>query len=121
MGTKPDEDRSAVGVLDKIRAHPTGRLVLKIGVGVLGSLVVALGAVLIPLPGPGWAIVIVGLAIWALEFAWARQLLDYTKRSVQSWSRWVGRRPWPVRAVIGVVGLLFVGVVVWISVRVSFG
>jgi uncharacterized protein (TIGR02611 family) len=66
---------------NRIRANPTGRLALKIGIGVLGGLVVALGIVLIPFPGPGWAIVILGLAIWAVEFAWAKNLLEFTKRT----------------------------------------
>lgn len=121
MRTEPDEDRSPVGILDKIRANSTGRLTLRIGVGVLGALVIALGIILIPFPGPGWAIVILGLAIWAIEFTWARKLLDFTKRQVQGWTRWIGRRSWPVRALIGIVGLLFVGAIVWGSVRLSFG
>ena len=120
MTTKPDERTSRVGVLDRIRANPTGRLTLKIGIGVLGGLVVALGIVLIPFPGPGWAIVILGLAIWALEFVWARHLLEFTKRHVLSWTHWVGRQSLPVRAVIGVAGMIFVGAVVWVSVKLSF-
>jgi uncharacterized protein (TIGR02611 family) len=121
MTTKADEDRSPMGVLDRIRANPTGRLALKIGIGVLGGLVVVLGIILIPFPGPGWAIVILGLAILALEFAWARHLLEFTKRHVQSWTHWIARQSLPVRAVIGVVGLLFVSAIVWLSVRLSFG
>jgi len=121
MTTKPDEQATRVGVLDRIRANSTGRLSLKIGIGVLGGLVVALGIVLIPFPGPGWAIVILGLAIWAVEFVWARHLLEFTKRHVLSWTHWVGRQSVPVRAVIGVAGLIFVGAVVWMSVKLSFG
>jgi uncharacterized protein (TIGR02611 family) len=118
---KPDEDRSAVGVLDKVRATPTGRLALKIGIGTLGGLVVAIGIVLIPFPGPGWAIVILGLAIWALEFAWAKNLLEFTKRHVRSWTHWIARQTLPVRILVGLVGLIFVGAIVWTSIRVSFG
>jgi uncharacterized protein (TIGR02611 family) len=118
---KPDEDRSAVGVLDKIRANPTGRLALKIGIATLGGLVVAIGIVLIPFPGPGWAIVILGLAIWALEFAWAKNLLEFTKRHVQSWTHWIARQTVPVRLLVGLVGLIFVSAIVWASVRLSFG
>lgn len=118
---KPDEDRSAVGLLDKIRANPTGRLALKIGIGTLGGLVVAIGIVLIPFPGPGWAIVILGLAIWALEFAWAKNLLEFTKRHVQSWTHWIARQNVPVRLLVGLVGLIFVSAIVWASVRMSFG
>src|ERR1700754_1214717 len=108
MGTEADEDRSPGRILNKIRANPTGRLALRIGVGVLGALVIALGIILIPFPGPGWAIVILGLAIWAIEFTWAKRVLDYTKRQVRSWTRWIGRRSWPVRALVGVVGFVFV-------------
>jgi uncharacterized protein (TIGR02611 family) len=121
MGTKPDQRGPVVGILERIRAKRSGRLALRIGIGTLGLLVVALGIVLIPFPGPGWAIVILGLAIWAVEFAWAKNLLEFTKRHVQSWTRWIGRQTLPIRALIGVVGLIFVGAIVWTSVRLSFG
>jgi uncharacterized protein (TIGR02611 family) len=121
MGTKADERGPVVGVLDRIRANRTGRLVLRIGIGTLGALVVALGIVLIPFPGPGWAVVILGLAIWAVEFAWARNVLEFTKRHVQSWTHWIGRQSVPIRVLIGVLGMIFVGAVVWASVRLSFG
>ncbi|WP_433826431.1 TIGR02611 family protein [Actinoplanes sp. CA-015351] len=108
-------------VLDRIRSNSTGRLALKIGVGIVGSLVVAIGIVLIPFPGPGWAIVILGLAILAIEFHWARGVLAFTKRHVQSWTHWIGRQSLPLRALIGLVGMIFISAVVWVSVRLSFG
>src|ERR1700712_4115526 len=104
MRQEPDEDRSPGNILAKIRSNPTGRLALRIGVGLLGALVIALGIILIPFPGPGWAIVILGLAIWAIEFTWAKRLLDFTKGQVQGWTRWIGRRSWPNPALIGVPG-----------------
>ncbi len=121
MVTEQDEDRASVGVLDRIRANPTGRMALKVGVGVVGGLVVAVGIVLIPFPGPGWAIVILGLAILAVEFHWARKLLEFTKRHVQSWTHWIARQTWPVRLLVGAVGMVFVSAVVWISVKMSLG
>jgi uncharacterized protein (TIGR02611 family) len=121
MGTKPDQHDAAVAVLDRVRANPTGRLALRIGIGAAGALVIALGIVLIPFPGPGWAIVILGLAIWAVEFAWARSLLQFTRRQVRSWTRWVGQRSLPVRALIGVCGLIVIAAAVWASVRLSLG
>jgi uncharacterized protein (TIGR02611 family) len=39
-------------------------------------LVVAIGLALVPLPGPGWAIVFVGLGMLALEFAWAERMME---------------------------------------------
>lgn len=120
MATKPDEPAPNVRVLDRIRATPTGRLTLKIAIGTVGTLVVVAGVVLIPFPGPGWAVVILGLAVWALEFAWAKRLLDFTKRHVLGWTAWIKRQTLPVRGVVGLAGLVFVAGVVWASVRVSF-
>jgi uncharacterized protein (TIGR02611 family) len=94
-------------------------MILRISVAIAGLAVVALGILLIPLPGPGWFIVIGGLAIWAIEFAWARKLLDFTRRHVRAWTSWIGRQPLPLRSVIGAVGLVFVAFVVWASVKVS--
>lgn len=121
MGVKPDDKASNVRLLDRIRSTPTGRLALKIGIGVLGTLVVAIGIVLIPFPGPGWAIVILGLAILALEFAWAKNLLEFTKRHVKSWTHWIGRQSLAMRGLIGVVGMVFVTAVVYFAVRLSLG
>lgn len=108
-------------MLDRIRANPTGRLALKVGIGVLGAIVVAVGIVLIPFPGPGWAIVILGLAIWAVEFHWARRLLHFTKKHVQSWTHWVLRQSLPMRALIGTAGFIFISGVVWLSVKLTMG
>ncbi|GAB3802963.1 TIGR02611 family protein [Micromonospora zhanjiangensis] len=119
-GREPRRGRVRI-TLDLLRANPTGRVVLKITVAVLGALVVAVGLALIPLPGPGWLIVIAGLAIWAVEFIWARRLLEFTRRNVRGWTKWVGRQSIPVRALLGTVGLAFVAAVVWASLKYSFG
>ena len=107
--------------LDTIRANPTGRVALKVTIGILGGLIVAVGIALIPLPGPGWAIVILGLAIWALEFHWARRLLEFTRRHVRSWTTWVTRQSLGLRFVIGLVGFVFISFVVWASLKMSLG
>ena len=55
-------------------------------VGVVGGVVLLAGLVLIPLPGPGLLVVPVGLAILALEFAWARRWLAAVReRSRTAW------------------------------------
>jgi uncharacterized protein (TIGR02611 family) len=104
-----------------IRANPTGRITLKIGVAVAGLAVVTLGLVLVPLPGPGWLIVLLGLSIWAIEYAWARNLLRFTRRQLQRWTRWIADQSWPVRILVGLSGLIFVSAVVWTSLRLSLG
>jgi uncharacterized protein (TIGR02611 family) len=54
----------------------------QVGVFAVGLGVVAVGIVLLPLPGPGWVIIFGGMAIWATEFVWAQLVLRWTKRKV---------------------------------------
>ncbi|MEV0430620.1 TIGR02611 family protein [Micromonospora sp. NPDC050495] len=107
--------------LELIRANPTGRIALKIFIAVLGAIIVTVGIALIPLPGPGWLLVIAGLGVWAVEFHWARRLLAFTRRNVQAWTRWVTSRSLSVRFLLGAVGLVFVSAVVWASLKYSLG
>jgi uncharacterized protein (TIGR02611 family) len=53
------------------------RKVLAASVGVV---TLAVGVALLVLPGPGIAVVLLGLAILATEFAWARRSLHHAKR-----------------------------------------
>jgi uncharacterized protein (TIGR02611 family) len=85
----------------------------RVGVGIVGGLVVAVGLVTIPLPGPGWLTVIAGLFVLASEFFWAERLLEFTKRHVKAWTDWVGRQPVWVRLLLALATAAFVyGVVV---------
>jgi uncharacterized protein (TIGR02611 family) len=107
--------------LQLVRSNPTGRFALRVSVGLAGTLVMAIGIALIPLPGPGWLIVFAGLGIWAIEFVWAKDLLHFTRGQVHRWTHWVGRQSWPVRIVLGLAGVIFVFVITWASVKYSFG
>ena len=69
----------------------------RIGVGLVGGIVVAAGIVTIPLPGPGWVTVFAGLFVLATEFTWAERLLEFAKRHVSRWTSWLGRQPLVVR------------------------
>ena len=80
----------------------------RICVGVVGGLIVALGLVTIPLPGPGWLTVIAGLFVLASEFTWAERLLEFTKKHVKRWTDWVTRQPVWVRVLIAVATAAFV-------------
>ncbi|GGJ00624.1 TIGR02611 family protein [Streptomyces brasiliensis] len=65
-----------------IRARRALHLSWQVGVFVVGLVVVAVGIVMLPLPGPGWIVIFGGLAIWATEFVWAQLVLRWTKRKV---------------------------------------
>lgn len=91
----------------------------RIVVGVAGALVVAVGIVAIPLPGPGWLIVIAGLFVLATEFVWAERLLEFTKGHVSRWTEWVGAQPVWVRVLVGVVTAAFVYAVVAVTLHLA--
>ena len=108
-------------IRQRIRSTRTGRLTLQATFALLGALVFAIGVVLIPFPGPGWLIVLAGLAIWALEFVWAQRLLHFTRSQLEKWWRWLRQQNMLVRLLAGLVGLVFVVSIVWLSLRFSLG
>lgn len=99
---------------DRVRATPGSRHVYRMFVAVLGTAVTVGGLVLVPLPGPGWIIVFVGLAILASEFVWAQRLLDFGRGKLQSWTRWMMRQALWVRVMVGLVTAAFVGGVLYL-------
>ena len=58
--------------------------VKRIAVMVLGGTVLAIGIALIVLPGPAFIVIPAGLAILAIEFAWARRWLDKVRRLLRT-------------------------------------
>jgi uncharacterized protein (TIGR02611 family) len=79
MSTFSDAKRRWARWRDGLRERPTYDFTYRIVVGVVGLVVLGLGILAIPYPGPGWAIVFLGLGILATEFEWAHRLLRYTK------------------------------------------
>lgn len=69
----------------------------RIVIGIAGGLVLVVGIIAIPYPGPGWLIVFAGLAILATEFAWAQTLLDHAKGKYDAWQAWLCRQSLMIR------------------------
>lgn len=57
-----------------------GRSGKRVAVTVAGLAVLAAGIAMLALPGPGLLVIILGLAILASEYVWARRALDLAKR-----------------------------------------
>ncbi len=100
---------------ERLRALPGGTVLVRLAVTAVGLAVIAIGIVLLPLPGPGWLIIFAGLGILATEYAWAGWLLRHTRRYVGEWTRWVLRQPWIVRALVGLAGMAVVAGALWLS------
>ena len=65
----------------------------KIGLAVIGWTVLLIGIVLIPYPGPGWAIVFTGLLILSKQYHWARRLLAFARHRYDAYRHWVSLQP----------------------------
>ena len=66
-----------------IRQHPTVWRVYRAGIGVVGGGTVALGVILMPLPGPGTLIGLGGLALLATEFDGAKRVQNRAVATVR--------------------------------------
>jgi uncharacterized protein (TIGR02611 family) len=94
---------------DRLRERRRAELVYRIVVGVVGLAILGVGILAIPYPGPGWAIVFVGLGVLATEFEWARRLLAYARERYDKAMDWFHRQ----HAVVQILGGLFTALVVF--------
>ncbi|MGN9845044.1 TIGR02611 family protein [Nonomuraea sp. H19] len=112
------ERRSGIhGWLDGIRSTRTGALTLKIAIGVIGTIMVVGGLIMVPFPGPGWLVVFAGLAVLSTEFHWAHKVLEFGKRVLHAWTEWYKRQGWTVRILVLVVTLIAATVIVYVGLR----
>ncbi|MBY6350039.1 TIGR02611 family protein [Rhodococcoides corynebacterioides] len=93
---------------DGLASRPTVDRAYRIGVGVVGTLVLAVGIVAIPYPGPGWLIVFAGLGILASEFAWAKTVLRWVRARYDAFMAWFEQQ----NIVVKGIGVLFTAAVV---------
>lgn len=81
---------------ERLRRHPVLRPAYRSVVLLVGITLAILGVVLLVLPGPGWLLIFIALAILATEFVWAQRLLYSAKgryAQVRSRTRRRGRAP----------------------------
>ncbi|QCH24359.1 TIGR02611 family protein [Mycobacteroides salmoniphilum] len=93
---------------DTVRDRPALDIVYRIVVAVIGLVVLGVGIIAIPYPGPGWAIVFLGLAILATEFSWAAKLLHAVRTRYDRFMAWFSTQPQWVRG----IGVLFTAALV---------
>ncbi|MGC9668519.1 TIGR02611 family protein [Planosporangium sp. 12N6] len=101
----------------RFHALPGGRMLFRTMIGTLGLVLVTLGLALVPLPGPGWLIVLAGIAIWAVEFVWAQQLLRFTNDQLRRWNTWQRDQSWLVRGLLLLALAAVVGATLWLSIK----
>ncbi len=64
--------------------YRTVRQVKRLFIAVIGATILAIGLVMVVLPGPAIVVIPIGLGILATEFIWARNLLKTINNRIQT-------------------------------------
>lgn len=113
-----------------IRTNPMTGTIYRVVVAVLGLALIIAGLPLVPLVGPGWAIIFIGLFLWSTEFMWARRVTQFVKAEVKAFEKYTRALPWkaklPLLCVSAVFGwlcfwlvLILIGVPTWLPDQVE--
>lgn len=70
------------GVREESVAEAKSHILIRLGRITLGFVVTIAGIVALPLPGPGWLIILAGLSILAQDFVWAARLITFIRRRI---------------------------------------
>lgn len=98
----------------RIAGNPVLNLGYRIAVGVVGTLVLVVGIIAIPYPGPGWLIVFAGLGILGSEFTWAYRLLRFAKGKYDEFMAWFARQSPTVKVLSALVTAVIVVATLWV-------
>ena len=82
--TPPEKQTLAEKLQRRRERHLKRSKPYRVAFMVLAFVVVLGGLALVPLPGPGWAIVFVGLGMLALEFDWAEKLMERALNRIEA-------------------------------------
>ena len=100
----------------RVRADPRTGLLYRIGIGLLGLLLVLLGLLTGAFPGPGGIpLVLIGVALWSTEFRWARRLRHWFMQQIARFRSWSGLRQFAAAGILlcSCLLLVYVGMVLW--------
>ncbi|MBA3745027.1 PGPGW domain-containing protein [Sporichthya sp.] len=112
LGDLAPDARDSPVVADAKKRRRTVLLLRKVVIAIGGSLVLAAGIAMIPLPGPGWLVVVAGLYILSLEFAWADRLFNRIKDKVIDAAHMAAANKWGTGlSVLSALSLVAAGIV----------
>ncbi|GAB2661326.1 TIGR02611 family protein [Saccharopolyspora gloriosae] len=85
---------------ERARRNRAADLCWRAGVGIVGTVVLVAGIIMIPYPGPGWVVAFAGLAVLSTEFERAHRLLGALRRRYDRWNAWQRRQHGAVRLLL---------------------
>lgn len=88
----------------------------KAGVTVLGWVLVLVGVVVIPLPGPGWLLLLSGLVVLSGEYTWAERWVEPVRAKAIAAARF-GVATWPriVLSALSACLVIATGIFWWVN------
>ena len=100
----PEKHLTLAEKLARRREHHLKRSkAYRIAFGIAAFVVILTGLALVPLPGPGWAIVFIGLGMLALEFEWAEKLMQKVLNRLEG-AQEAARNATPLQKALGIAG-----------------
>lgn len=91
-----------------------GKKMKRIGIAIVGGIVLVIGVIAIPYPGPGWLIVFTGLAILSTEFDWAKRVLHFARGKYDAWEEWLKKQHFGVKIIFWLLTAFVVVVTLWL-------
>jgi uncharacterized protein (TIGR02611 family) len=94
---------------ERRETHRERSRLFRIGFGVVGTLVLVGGLVMLVTPGPAFVLIPIGLAMLSLEFVWAERLLEKSLEQAQLAQEKAAQTTRTQRVLGLIAGLLAVG------------
>jgi uncharacterized protein (TIGR02611 family) len=121
-----EEETGRRPLIERVRArqtrHRQRNRLYRIGFAVVGFVVLLAGTVMLVTPGPGIPVIVLGLGMLALEFAWAERWLErILNRAEQAVDQLTQGSPARQAAVVAVgLGALAAGIVLILLVDLPY-
>lgn len=90
-----------------IRTNPIAGPVYRVVIAILGLALIIAGIPMVPLVGPGWAVIFIGLFLWSTEFMWARKVTQFVKAEVLTFNVWAQALPWKAKIPLVLASIAF--------------
>ena len=101
----PEKQTLAEKLARRRERHLQRSKAYRVGFMIVAFVVILGGLALVPLPGPGWAIVFVGLSMLALEFKWAENLMEKVLNRLEA-AQEAAKNATPAQKALGVAATI---------------
>lgn len=102
-----------------VRTNPIGAVFYRTFIGVMGLVLIVVGIPMVPLVGPGWAVIFIGLFLWSTEFIWARRVTQFVKAEVKAFEQYTMALPWKLKVPMLLLSAAFGWFCFWLALLIT--